>query len=239
MTAELDSLHKRMLETFVQGLKDIYRDGLESVALYGSAASGEFSQKHSNINLMVILNDTSLINLKKCAGLVNSKKFNMLNPVFFTESYINKSIDVFPIEFLDMKENYVLLYGKDFLKELTINPKNLRFQCEQELKSKLINIKKAYLKSGEQELRGVIFKSFTSVMHILRNLVRLKGKDPVYLKEDCLNQVSREFNKELLNFKKILEAKKKDLKLNYAELDSLATGFVEDLEDLVNIVDEL
>ena len=58
----------------------------------------------------------------------------MINPVFFTEDYIIRSTDVFPIEFLDMKENHVTLYGKDLFEAIAVDTKNLRFQCEQEIK---------------------------------------------------------------------------------------------------------
>ncbi|MBU1870219.1 MAG: hypothetical protein KJ818_07105, partial [Candidatus Omnitrophica bacterium] len=220
--------------------KGVYPDGLVSVILYGSASSGEFMDKHSNINLLVVLTDTTLKNLKKASPLINNVRFGIINPLFFTESYIAKSLDVFPIEFLDMKESYAVLYGKDCLKDLIVDPKNLRFQCEQELKSKLINIKKSYLKiNNKNELKNTLFKASTSVMHILKNLLRLKLKAPAYLKEDCLDQVSKEFNRELSGLKRALEAKKKNLKFSYAEIDSLFSDFVEDLENMVSVVDEL
>ena len=135
----------RLLEEFTDRAKAIYREGLASIALYGSAASGEFSTGHSNINLAVVLNDTSLSNLSKIAPILNKNKFRLLNVLFFTEDCIKSSADVFPVEFLDIKENHNILCGKDIVADLPIDIKNLRFQCEQELKSKIINIKKIYL----------------------------------------------------------------------------------------------
>jgi len=38
-----------------------------------------------------------------------------------TEEYIAKSKDVFPIEFLDMQENYAVIYGKDVLKKCLLS----------------------------------------------------------------------------------------------------------------------
>jgi len=159
------------LEDFVNGLKDIYGDGLVSVMLYGSAASGEYASISSNINLAIILDNTGMPNVAKASGLINKGKFRIISPVFFTEKYIESSLDVFPVEFLDMKENRMVLYGKDCMKGLEVEAKNLRFQCEQELKSKLINIKTAYIAHmSAADRKRLLFKFFTSCLHILRNI---------------------------------------------------------------------
>ncbi len=224
------------LGDFTRGLQNVYKEDLVSVELYGSGASGEFIEKHSNLNLLVVLKDNGLESLKKAAGLVNKFKFRSLHPVFFTEKYIGSSLDVFPIEFLDMQDNYALLWGKDVLKGLTVDTCNLRFQCEQDLKLKLLNIKQAFLRISKdrQALEGLLFKSFTSVMHILRNLIRLKGKQPAYLKQDILKEAALEFpiNKDM--WARILTARNKQVKLGRKEIEALLSGFAGDLEKIVD-----
>ena len=231
---------KNALNEFIIRLKNTYGEELISVVLYGSSASGEFTTRYSNVNLLVILKDTSLDNLNKISTLITRHKFQMIKPLFFSEGYIKRSIDVFPIEFLDMKENHIVLHGKDVLSSLAIDIKNLRFQCEQELKAKLVNIKDAYLRiRNKQELKKLLFSSFTSIIHILRNLVRLKGNSPSYLKEDVLKDISKEFNIDTTNFNKILNAKKKNLILSSEETESLFFALVTDLEKIIDIVDKL
>lgn len=231
---------KDTLNEFIIRLKNTYGEELISVVLYGSSASGEFTTRYSNVNLLVILKDTSLDNLNKISTLITRHKFQMIKPLFFSEGYIKRSIDVFPIEFLDMKENHIVLHGKDVLSSLAIDIKNLRFQCEQELKAKLVNIKDAYLRiRNKQELKRLLFISFTSIIHILRNLVRLKGNSPSYLKEDVLKDISKEFNIDTTNFNKILNAKKKNLILSSEETESLFFALVTDLEKIIDIVDKL
>jgi len=196
--------------------------------------------KHSNINLLIVLKDAGLANLKKITKTLKEKKFNILNSLFLTPDYIRNSTDVFPIEFLDMKENYVLLFGEDILKDLQVDIKNLRFQCEQELKAKLILIKKFYLRNrSKYALRSFLFKSMNSVLHILRNLVRLKGKAPAYLKEVVLKDIYQEFSINIQPFNKILEAKKGNQRLSYQETEDLLFVFVTELEKIINIVDRL
>ncbi len=231
---------RKMIDRFVDNLKNIYGDGLISVTLYGSAASGEFAGRSSNINLAIVLNDASIRSLKKAGRLVTSGKFSLINPFFFTEEYIARSIDVFPIEFLDMKENHFILHGKDVFGSLQIDLKNLRFQCEQELKAKIINIKKMYLKTrGKSFLRDLLFKSATSSLHIMRNLIRLKGKIPSYKKEYIPDEISREFMVDCSGLKKILDAKSKKVRLNAEEIDGLFDQLVNTLESVTDKLDRL
>jgi hypothetical protein len=139
-----------------------------------------------------------------------------------------------------MKENHAVLYGEDVLKDLEIDMKNLRFQCEQELKSKIIGIKRAYMKSASaRELKDLLFKSFTSSLHILRNLIRLKGKTPAYTKEDVIEEVSREFLIDAGLFRKILKAKKDNAAIGHKDLDAFILALADELEKVSNTVDRL
>lgn len=231
---------KKIIGEFVGLLKGAYGDYLIAVILYGSAASGEYALRHSNINIAVILRDTSLSSLSKISAILNKRRFLIINPVFLAEDYIKRSTDVFPIEFIDMKENHVVLHGKDVLKDIDINIKNLRFQCEQELKSKIINIKRAYLRTTNRfVLKKLLFKSLISSLHILRNLVRLKGKQPSYVKEKILNEISREFGLDVTGLQKILDARSRNLNLSRKDLTSLFTCLVETLEAISNKIDLL
>jgi hypothetical protein len=230
---------KKGLQVFTQRLKEIYQHDLVSVILYGSAASNEFSDKLSNVNILCVLRNTDLQELKKATSLIN--KFPIINALFLTQDYIANSLDIFPIEFLDMKENYSLLYGEDALSNINVDTKNLRFQCEQELKAKLINLRQSYLRMNRDRaaLRNLLLKSFTSVLHILRNVLRLKGKMPPYKKEDLLKELGSEFSIDMRAWDRILAAKQKKLRLNAKESESLFIYFVSELESMVDIVDKL
>ena len=231
---------KKAVDGFMAGLKDIYADKLISAVLYGSAASGEYSGGHSNINLAVVLVDTSIPSISRASGLVNKNKFLNINPIFFTEDHIKKSLDVFPIEFLDIKENHVVLYGKDIFKDIQVDIRNLKFQCEQELKSKILSIKKIYLRTKNRYLlKNFLFKSLTSSLHIIRNIIRLKGRVPPYKKEDIIDQIHKEFAIDTSGLKKILDAKNKNMRLGPKDMEGFFTLLVKTLEDISDKVDSL
>jgi hypothetical protein len=237
---KLPQKERLLLENFVGRLRKIYGDILVSAILYGSAASGEFTEKHSNINLLVVLKTTDLNTLSKAYNLVSSSRFRSICPVFFTEDYIRTSTDVFPIEFLDMKENYTVLNGKDVLKDLKVDTRNLRFQCEQELKSKLITVKRQYLAAhSRKEFEDLLFKTFTSCLHIMRNILRIKGKEPPYLKVRILSEIEKELSVDTTVQSEILWAKTKKMQLTHSDVDALLVGFVKELEAIVRIIDKL
>ena len=238
---KFDKRINAILEAYLQRLQDIYKENLVSVILYGSAASGEFVDKHSNLNLLVVLKSTELDILRAVSGLMRNFRFRMIKPVFLTENYIMNSTDAFPIEFMDMQENYAVLYGSDILKNIHIDLKNLRFQCEHELKVKLIHIRQRYLilTKDKGALKDLLFKSFTSITHILRSALKLKGKRPAYQKQDVLKEISLEFKISLDTWEKILALKNKQIKLKSQDIESLFFDFVRDLEKITEALDLL
>lgn len=230
----------RIIEDFSRELKTIYKDDLVSVILYGSGASGEFMDKHSNLNLLVILKDTGLDKLTPAADLINKPKFRIIQPLFFSKEYIYSSTDVFPIEFLDMKENYKVLKGEDVLKDIVIDTRNLRFQCEHELKAKLINLRQSYLKMNRDKalLKHLLLKSFTSITHILRNVIRIKGRSPDYSKQDLIKQIAEDFPININTWNMILRLKNKEVTADNEKIKQLFISFAGDLEKIVDIVDK-
>ncbi len=230
---------KNSISLFVDRLKSIYAEQLVSVIFYGSAVSAEFVNKHSNLNFLIVLKDTDLSILKKASGIV--RKFRLFEALFLTEDYINSSTDIFPIEFLDMQENYKVVYGKDLLKDILIDTKNLRFQCEHELKVKLIALRQLYLRFSRDNLilQGALLKSFTSVLHISRNILRLKGKPAPYKKELIIGSLAATFPIDITVWQRILSIKNKEEKLSGLNTEALFIQFVKEVEKVVAVVDQL
>ena len=231
--------HKNVLQKFTDGLKDIYGEGLSAVILYGSAASGEFTGRDSDLNLLVVLKKAEPQDLKKASVLI--RRAGRINALFLSWDYILGSLDVFPIEFLDMQENHLLVYGDDILKNVSVDLRNLRFQCEQELKEKLIRLKQAYLRScrDPNALRKLLFASFNPVLHVARNILRLKGAKPPYLKAAILKELSLQLKIDTGAWQKVLAAKNNQAKISRDEAEEIFISFLKGLESMANIVDKL
>lgn len=238
-TKDLPEKIRRSLRRFIESLKDTFKDELVSVVLYGSGASGEFVERVSNLNLLVVLKKAGLADLKKAAPL--AAKTARIAPLFLDEKFISSSLDTFPLEFLDMQDNYILLFGRDCLAGRVIDTRNLRFQCEQELKSKLLNLKTAYLacSGNKAAARRVLVKYFTSALHLARCLLRLKGRPAPYNKKELTAELVSAFGLEAEVWAGVAALKNNQIKLSGKGILELLERFSRDLEILADTVDKM
>ena len=126
-----------------------YGAELLSLIVYGSAAGDEFDPKSSDINLLIVLKNVGLELLGKSRPIQEKwRKKRFARPLFMDREYIERSLDSFPIEFLNMKESYKVLYGEDVLAGLRIDPSDLRLQIEREMKGKWFHLLQGWLDAG-------------------------------------------------------------------------------------------
>ncbi len=101
-------------------------------------------------------------------------KKNREIPILFTKEELIRGIDVFPVDFLNIKQNYKILYGEDILKDIQISKKNLRHQLEFEFRSKLIHLRSEYLRNSGRDLDKLILSAVSALSPIIGGLVFLK-----------------------------------------------------------------
>ncbi len=100
--------------------------------------AGDFHPEFSDLNLFCVVRDSSFAALQALAPAVkwwSTQK--QPPPLVMTRDEIERSIDVFAIEFLDMQQHHRVLFGKDILQDLSIPAKLHRIQVEYELREKL------------------------------------------------------------------------------------------------------
>jgi hypothetical protein len=95
-------------------------------------------------------------------------------PILFTKEELMQGVDVFPVEFLNIKLHHKILYGEDLLKDLKISKENLRHQLEFEFRSKLIHLRSEYLLYSGRELEALILSAIPALAPIMGGLVYLK-----------------------------------------------------------------
>lgn len=95
-------------------------------------------------------------------------------PALFTKEELMQGVDVFPVEFLNIKLNHKILYGEDFLKDINISKKNLRHQLEFEFRSKLIHLRSEYLQYSGRDLENLILSAVPALAPIIGGLLYLK-----------------------------------------------------------------
>ncbi len=166
---------------FARELERIYGDDLKSVVLYGSAAGGDFSKRFSDFNVFCVLSDVSPGMLARSNRIVRKwmKKGNP-PPHFFGSDHIERSLDVFPMEFMDMLDRHETLLGSDPLKGIAVDAKNLRHQCESELKGKIIHLRTFYAANCNKpkSLSHMMVESFPTFLAAMRAILRILQETP-------------------------------------------------------------
>ena len=176
---ELNQLEKKtgfLITKFIEQLKIELAGTLKSALLYGSLAQGDYSQKHSDINILLVLNKLDGECLRRIAKIKQNAQFKKIAVMVLSKTDLENSTDTFPIEFLDMQEGSLVLFGEDCLKGLTIDIRNLRHQCEGELKSKIMHMQQLYIRSSCKAgaLTEFLIKNFPSFIIVFKNILRLK-----------------------------------------------------------------
>ena len=121
----------------------------------------------------------AICNILDLKTLDDLKKVDIM-PMVFTKDEIKNAIDVFPVEFLNIKKHHKMLYGEDIFKNIEVSKEKLRHQLEFEFRSKLIHLRQSYLKSDGDDLEDMILSAVPTLAPIIGSLMYLKGVDVKY-----------------------------------------------------------
>lgn len=230
-----------ILNEFTDKLKQALGSNLKSVVLYGSRSTGEATRKHSDYNLLLILDKASADSLKPLKKIIPHwvSKGNH-PPMIFTPDTLANSADVFPMEFYDIKESGRILFGEDYFNKVTIEDTNLRHECEFELRSKLIRLKQNYiLAKNDKDLRILLVGSITTFLVIFRHLARLLGVKAGNDKTETLNIISKKIGFDPSIFSIIYGMKKGDKPAPGNDPGILIGRYVDELDKISAFVNNI
>lgn len=239
--SSLPELLNNTIQHFLTDVEHLFGNHSISLIVYGSAATEEYVPKKSDVNILVVLDDIGIQNLQpvqqKIAGWIKQG----VHPLFLTESYIERSLDSFPIEFLNMKLKYHVLKGKDVLESLEIAKQDLRLQCERELKGKLLHLRQRFVltRGNKNDLTLLIKESVGAFTAIFRALLFLKGQNIPVAKQDVIRQTSKDFDMDENLFSKLFAIRQGTLKSTQAELGTLVDSYIRQIDALSRFVDEM
>jgi hypothetical protein len=216
--------------------------GADFLAAYltGSVLTQGFRLSHSSVNVLVVARHMSSETLDALARAVpETRKPPHFDPLFLTHRQISKSVDVFPIEWTEIQEGHLLVEGHDVLGELTVPRTYLRLQCEQELRAKAIQLRKAYILNARHpdRLEPVLKGASASFGTLFRTLVRLAGESPP---ADAAHVIERVADLYKLHAENLLGAylvRVTERRHRGAELQALSRRFLLEVERLVDAID--
>jgi len=216
ISADLSGLSPQAVDpirAFAREIIPRIRTELESIAITGSCLTEDYIPGTSDINSVFVLKEITLpaLDILASMGRRYGKK-RIRAPLIMTQDYIHRSLDVFPIEFLDIKLIHSTIYGEKMFSLLEIDKSMLRLQCERDLKAKLINLRQGYIAcAGKKKALALLLgDAFPGIFPLFRAMLYIVqiNKSPSIPRADVLSDMESTFDMPLDVFKEILSIRK-------------------------------
>ncbi len=231
------------LNGFVGDLRQTHGANLRSIVLYGSAAAGDYDKSRSDYNLLIALERITPEDLRLAqAPMREWQRLGHPLPVYFTTAELRDAADVFPIEFHQMESARRVLYGEDPFENLVISDANLRHQTEYELRSKLIQLRRLYIKSSAsvERLQDLMESSLTTFAALFAPALLLAGREPSPVKRETVRRAVQHFQLDDEPFNRIFNFRNEAaIELDETEANRLFARYLAQIERVIKAVDAL
>ncbi len=244
-TPRLNSVREAIREPltrFVQHVQTALGDRLQSVTVVGSALTDDFQPGVSDINTVVLLDEHSLAALNAVVSLAKSLRRSRLSaPLLMTASYIERSRDVFGIEFLDLQLTHETILGDDPFVGIQIDKPDVRLQCERELKATLVRLRQGWIAAaGDKGLvRDILVSTVKGLAPLLRAMLWLQDAERPTTMAATLREAADRFH---VNLDTVLGANRwrhERPRLSDAEIENAFVAVVGAVDRLATIIDEM
>jgi len=195
------------LEELVQKIKAAAADNLKAVILYGSAATEEFHTKHSDLNILCLVEQADAAHLEALHGPVEWWiRRGQRPPLVFTLDELRRSADIFTIELLDMKSRHRILYGENVLAEISVPLHNHANQVERELRTDWLRLRQAILAAPKKSkvYLELMISSFSAFAALFRHALIALGEAPAETKREAIDRIAQFAGADPAGFQTIL-----------------------------------
>ncbi|HUO35942.1 MAG TPA: hypothetical protein VMU43_13200 [Candidatus Acidoferrum sp.] len=230
------------LAGLVERLKAAAGENLKAVVLYGSAAAGEFSSGHSDLNTMCLL------------GTANSSSLEELHPVaewwiregnppplIFTHEELVRAADIFSIELLDMKSRHRMLFGDDFLANFEVPLQLHRLQVERELRTATIRLRQSILAAplSNRAHLHIMTSSVSTFCSLFRHALFALRQPVPETRRGVLDAIATLTGGDPTAFREILELREGKRKAGELDVEADLHSFLSLVEVVTGEVDRL
>jgi predicted nucleotidyltransferase len=232
------------IKTFVDKIRNAAGENLESIILYGSAASGEYHPEFSNVNLFCVLRDSSYSRLRALAPVMKWwERQKQPPPLFMTRHELEHSTDIFTIELIDMQQHHKVLWGDDPVAVLHIPMRLHRVQVEYELREKLILLRQHLMLAGEDNRRvwELLVRSVASFATLFRHALIALGETAPATRREAIVRLSHRIGfdpapiEDLLDFRE----RKTKAKAKKGHADAIVSAYLAAMQQVIAAVDTI
>ena len=119
------------IRRYSERVRELGKDNSLALILFGAIVAGTFNSRLHAARSVVVL---QTIDLEMLRALANEGaklgKSNIAAPLIMTPDYIQASADTFPLEFIEIQQRHVCVFGSDYFESLVFDETYIRLQCE-------------------------------------------------------------------------------------------------------------
>lgn len=153
---------------------------LRGLILYGGLARGRYRPGKSDINLVVLLGDTSIESLSAIAPALRAAwRAVQVEPFIIRASEAARLAETFPTKLLDIQTHHVVLMGEDPFSGIDVSRKLIRLRIEQSLTNLALRLRRRYISifDDPRSLALALEEQVVPLKIELAALLQLEGKE--------------------------------------------------------------
>lgn len=206
-----------VLHTAVEALKTALGENLASCCLYGSSVRGNAIDGVSDINLLLVLNESTPAAHEQIADVLHA--YPKVDPFILGKPGLERSIRAFAPKFASIRRNYRVLYGEDPLKHFAIDSAIERFLCEQALRNTRLRLVYSFVtRKQHKDYDRFLLRNVTAIFVQCSEVLRLNGAEIPSVFEARIPLLAGEFSGDKRVFEDLLKLKKNPQRMSDAEM---------------------
>lgn len=228
------------LSELVRRLKSVAGNNLKAVVLYGSGVTNEFSAKHSDLNILCVVDRAGSQELERLHPAAEwwMRRGNPA-PLVFTFDELQRSADVFAIELVDMKLRHRMLHGDDFFEQFEVPLRLHALQLERELRTNWLRLREAILAAPEKRKAhlAIMMSSVSTFCALFRHALWALGSPMPATKLEGVGGIASLTGGNPSAFHAILELREGKRKPRQIDVEETLHAYLELVEVVTNEVD--
>jgi hypothetical protein len=230
------------LRLLTEHLRTELGENLQSITVVGSSLTEDFQPTTSDINTVIVLETHNTPALSAVAALAKPmSRYRFSPPLLMTPFYIDRSRDVFGIEFLDFQLIHETILGDDPFAFLHIEKQDVRLQCEREIKAMLVRLRQGYLAATGDKImiRDLLISTAKGLTPLLRAMLWLKDHDRPKGMDSVLRKAADVFETDLNPVLAAEQWRSERKQRTDAEIESTFAGMLAVVDHLTTVIDGL
>ncbi|HEX4349425.1 MAG TPA: hypothetical protein VH251_03520 [Verrucomicrobiae bacterium] len=204
------------LEKAVSVLRAELGDNLFSCCVYGSAVRGNSIEGVSDINLLILLNQSNATAHEAIARALGGQP--LIDPFVLTRHGFERSERAFATKFASIKRNYRVLHGADPLADLKVDPALEKFLCEQAIRNLRLRLVHSFVtRQRHKAYDKFVINNITAMFVQFSEALRLNGVSVPSAFEPRVPILEKEFKVDSQVLRDLLTLKKSPKKFSEAD----------------------